>query len=377
MNEAESQIEVKETELASLVDGGDTEELNFEVQTSYPDEAMELTNELLDESPYLSDTVMKSAIYKENVLPNAMIRDVLVANPQSAKSQKVLEALDERFVPVPDYMMAEIMQGRNVLGSKETLEAELARWKQQRSKAFSELFHFYRNDTINNYAQDSLIDLLTNEQTLSAKYRLAFLYLSQYDTTQMNNVIDTIPLSFTLNDEEQLEYNDYLTLFNISKQLQCDTASIFDLDSVAVASLLTMSGNDDIMPGVYARNILISTGKLQYNEPFNIPDSLKSSLIKEYDLLKDKVDFHDKSLLKVFPNPAGDFIIIAFEVNGNCANITFRITDANGKFVLEKRSGKSRDQFVIQTKNWKQGIYLVQMLSSEKLENTAKFIISK
>lgn len=60
---------------------------------------MEIRQELLDASPYLSDTVMISAAEKESVLPNSIITEVLIANPQSTKSDKVLDKLDERVEP--------------------------------------------------------------------------------------------------------------------------------------------------------------------------------------------------------------------------------------------------------------------------------------
>nr|NQU92404.1 hypothetical protein [Bacteroidota bacterium] len=64
-----------------MIDGGDTETLNSEVETSTPPEAVEVYTELMAESPNLSETVVETSIEKEEVLPNAMIRDVMVANP--------------------------------------------------------------------------------------------------------------------------------------------------------------------------------------------------------------------------------------------------------------------------------------------------------
>ena len=123
---------------------------------------LEIRQELLDASPFLSDTVMKQAIYKEDVLPNAMIRDVIAANPQSAKSDEVLNTLDSRFEPMPDYMMAQIMEGKKYLGAKEILEAKSRSWQQIRSKAKADLMREFLLDTNIVSPIDSLIVLPGN-----------------------------------------------------------------------------------------------------------------------------------------------------------------------------------------------------------------------
>jgi hypothetical protein len=109
-----------------MFEGGSTTFLTFEVETSTPPEAMQIRSELLEESPYLSDSVMKTSVTKEDVLDNAMIRDVLVANPHSAKSDELINMLEYRTVPMPDYMMEQILAGEDTVSEKEVLEAKKA-----------------------------------------------------------------------------------------------------------------------------------------------------------------------------------------------------------------------------------------------------------
>jgi hypothetical protein len=160
MEEAENQIASIESSLDLLVDGGNTQLLNMDVITSTPPEAMDLMNQLLSESPYLSDTVMKSAIEKEDVLSNAMIRDVLVENPQSAKSQEILQLIDDRQDPMPVYMKDQIAQGKYITGQKENFEANRFHYTSEQARAFNNLYRYYLTDTIIVNPQDSLMNLL-------------------------------------------------------------------------------------------------------------------------------------------------------------------------------------------------------------------------
>jgi len=360
---SETIITNKNSELNSLVDGGDTEELNTDVQLSIVPEAMQVRQQLMNESPYLSDTVMKSAIDKETVLPNAMIRDVLVANPQSAKSDNVIEALDERFVPMPDYMMAQIMQGKNTTSAKENLEAEIQNWKGKNERAYSNMLRYYKNDTtINSF--DSIVYWLQNQNTIDALYRLTFEYLSNNDTSLINSVLSGITNDFVLNSKQNLIHQDYLSYFQIINALVSQGKTIMEADSVQIISLQSLANNDKYLPGIYARNILIALGEINYQEPYILPNPLKATDVDYYPLPElEKINY-----LKIFPNPARDYIVVEYNMNvenyliGNGQqNIILRLTDINGKLIRVQHLNRPKDQLVVNTKAFNPGVYICNL----------------
>lgn len=375
MAEASTNILTTQAELAEVVDGGNTEEMNTDVIMSIPDEALEIRQQLLDESPYLSDTVMKSAIYKEEVLPNAMVRDVLVANPQSAKSDDVLEALDNRWDPMPDYMMAEIMEGKDSLGAKEVLDSRLTFHKQERSNAFHTLIRNYKNDTINSWCTDSLISLLQNEEAIQEKYRLAFLYLQLHDSLQAEATLDDIPDSYELTDEQLAIHGYYLELFDLLRELEIDSLSILKPDSIQISTLQTLALNDAYLPGVFARNILLVNGLIEYQEPVVLPDPLKSAEVRK-DYGKMNVNpVTGASRLLIYPNPSNQYIIVEFHLDNDGMESYIDILDASSIKVGEMQLHGSQNQVVVPVNNLKPGLYLVRLMVDQRVIESKKVAV--
>jgi len=112
--------------LSQLVDGGNTEQLNTDVQSSIPPDALPLYNDLMGKSPYLSDTVMITAVNKEDVLSSSMVTDILSANPQAAKSEEIMDQVENRINPLTDEQMSQVLEGLTETGGKEILEGEIA-----------------------------------------------------------------------------------------------------------------------------------------------------------------------------------------------------------------------------------------------------------
>lgn len=160
---AEEESTILTNNLMSLKDAGDTPELQNEVDNSTSSQTLEIYTELINTSPYVSDTVVESAIIKEDVLNNALLRDIMVANPQSAKNNELIVAIDDRSNPMPDYMKAQILQGKSIVGAMELLESEISYFKTKREVAYKNCINWYLNDTLNPQASyDSLLLFFTS-----------------------------------------------------------------------------------------------------------------------------------------------------------------------------------------------------------------------
>lgn len=354
-----------------LIDGGNTEGLNFEVLTSYPEEALVIRQELIEDSPFLSDTVIISAIEKEDVLPGAMIRDVLVLNPQAPKSIEVMNALDQRQDSIPDYMIGEILQGLSTYGAKELLEQELGNHLAKRDLAWKNLNQYYKNDTVNMESSiDSLMAMQEADNRLSSRYDLAFLHLSLSDSMNAFNVLNEIPSEFDLAARELSIHSQYLELFNILWDVKNDTTG---LDSIQIQQLFGLASSYYTIPGLFASNELIKGNLLDYDEPVYLADPVKNSPAHD-NIIVIATNDHDLSL---FPNPAGNYFIAHYYLDEQQNPGILSISDINGTELKAIQLKDKQNQIVITTQELSAGTYLISLIGRNHLIESQKITIIK
>jgi len=322
---------------------------------------------------YLSDTVVSTAIEKEEVLPNAMIRDIMVANSNTAKSDELMNKLDERYDPLPDYMKAQILQGRSILSIREETEADLARFKAKKARAFNEIIRHYRRDTLSPQASaDSILMMYQNENQLWAKYALAFEYLNRNDSANAMSTLDSISLLFDLTASQLAVQQDYEDYFEILTGLISEGKTVNQADSADKTQLYSILDNSNAGIKAYVRNLLITIDTLTYQEPYFFPDFLKSA--DAYEDYMDILNANAPEYLKVIPNPAKDFIIIEYkqEVEGE-AQIFFTALD--GKVLKSMQVNDKHNQLVLDTGKWQAGMYIATMKKNENIIESVKFTI--
>lgn len=372
--DSKQQAEVVDNYLSILTDGGNTEELDWQVIMSATWQSLEVYNELMSISPYVSDDVLASAIQKENVLVNAMIRNILVANPHSAKNAELLGLLDQRLQPLPEYMWNEILEGRDIVSVYENLKATRSYYRSQEADYQKQLIHLYLNEN-NDASRDKIVNLLLDDNSLQQWYQAAFIRHECGDNIAAMNILNTIPSSFSLDSEKLAAHNDILSFINMAEDLRQQGLSITMPDSATVAWLLDMMDNGTGLASNYAHNILVAHGIVEYEPEMPLPDFNKSVLIKPGKHLNAA---SPDDLLKVFPNPAKEYVIVNYDTQGlypEDAESWVSLTGIDGKNLERVPLQKDRDQVVFQLKGYKPGTYVVSILHGNRIISSKNLII--
>lgn len=314
---------------------------------------------------------MKTAIFKENVMTNAMIRDVLVANPQSAKSADILNALYSKSDPMPEYMMDEILEGKSIIGKKEELERKKGLHDALKTNAFSDILRYFKSDTILVSLNDSIMDYLENYDSPETQYQLAFCKLSDSTSTGVLDILNDIPLDYSLTIAQMNTHDDYEDLFDILIQMVTDSVGI---DSLTHRELFSLADEENDIPGIFARNILILNGLVTYSEPVYLPSNIKNQPIQGK---KQQNKENYGTFLKVYPNPAKSYIVIEYYLEYPETKTLITITDAFGKKLFTLNIHDTRNQFILDTRKYAPGIYFVRLLSEKAALRNQKFIIAR
>jgi len=369
---AETKADSVQNLLYLLVDDGDTEQLTFEVQTSWPEDAMGLYNELIGSSPFLSDTVMISTVQKENVFPTAMVTDILSENPQSAKSDEVMHAVDQRVNQLTNEQKDQVNQGKYFPGAKESLESKYSHYISVRMLAINNILRYYYNDTANSSSQDSIISFLEEENQLWAEYHKAFEYLQLNDTTNSKIILNSIQYEYELNTTQVSEHLLYEYYFDIMNELIRSNKTIYEIDSSQSITMKEIFNASQGFLKVYSKNILISIDSIEYNEPYVLPDpELKTSrkVIKPVDKTL------EESVFEIFPNPAHEYVIIEYKLESPPIDGSIEFYDSKG--VLHKRIAliNPYDYLVVDLSLLISGLYICRFIIDGEIIDTKKMSI--
>ncbi|MBP6872815.1 MAG: T9SS type A sorting domain-containing protein [Bacteroidales bacterium] len=367
----DTKIDSVKSILFNYVDGGDTYSLTNEIQNSTPTEGEQLYELLSSYSPYLSDSAMVSSVEKENVLIPEMLTSILCENPHAAKADKVQNALDDRNELLSEEQRIAIDQGWFLAGEKEKKESLLSKYKGIYARSFNNLSRIYKTDTSIDYAFDSLTMLYTNNPEIQSKYKLALEFTDKGDSTAAYETLESIPVIYSLTDFQQIQYQQYYDLIDITL-IVIEETSILP-DSLQVATLVSLSNSGIGQIRALARNLLVMADELHYSEPYIIPgNGLKSNNIKRIPVKQNNPEIS----FTIYPNPATESVWIEFVSNRAKVKGSIQLIDLTGKVIKHISIKSWQIKYQLSVSTIKSGMYFIRYLDSEGHIDVQKLIIN-
>ncbi|MBS4058018.1 MAG: S8 family serine peptidase [Bacteroidales bacterium] len=373
LNSLNDSIESTTSLLGLLVDGGNTEATKDMVENAWPDETMQVRDDLLAKSPYLSDEVLISAVKQEEALPAVFVTEVLVANPQSARSDTLLNEFYARE-DVTNNQFDQVEANRLVTGAKESLESRLTGYRGKRDFSLSQLIHSYYADTLVKNPVDIIITLLQSFENPSARYKLAEAFFHKKDFEQAITVLDELGEAEILSDIELDQHNQLRSTYAWWQTVHNSGKNLFSLAESDVSSLQGIYAQSTGKARAITHNMMIALGLIEYQEPYILPEQeLKQNIVRP----RKEEYFTGQPTINVYPNPAKDYIILDCLTESFPITKVFQLVSISGHLVLEKDLDRLIKYNVIDVRHLPTGTYTGSIVIDGKVHGTFKVVIIK
>lgn len=338
----------------SLKDGGSTSATSLDVISATPDQTMSIRTELLGKSPHLSEEVLKNAIDKFDVLPDAILLEILSANPDELRDERLMNYLRERVPPFPDYMVDILSTLSSDTTYKTTLLQTLSYYNSKRIRAAYEI--------IRNAINDSAVDMtfirnwLDNLHNLNADYQIIDSWFQEDNSTSAMSLLDMLPTIYNLSDTSLTEYTYFKDLKTLQASLIASGNNILQMNSDQIVILENIASMSKGIAGTQARNILeFGYGYVYPQCPAMVSPTTSKSIKSNISELLNKI-YEPK--VKTFPNPANNWTAFYYELPDGMKNATIEITDANGHNVKLFMITNQKGQIIWDTREVITGSYL-------------------
>jgi hypothetical protein len=355
----------------SLKDGGNTEAELANIQTAQPDEMWELRTQLLGHSPHLSQEVLREASDRTDVFPDEILLEILSSNPDELNKDTLLSYLEQKEDPLPEYMLDILRQAAQGVTYKTILQDEMARYHAAKTQAAQDILRSILYDTVFNLVDyriwlDNLGGLVADKQIISS-------YLSENDTANAIALLNLLPSLYGLEGENLDDYNDYKILVEMQISWMAEGKTVYELDSVDIATLETFAVDGETSAGNIARNILTYGYNYHFCDCMHANDSsfYKSNNASFVNYLNEA--FGPK--ISAEPNPARTWVAFNYELPEEQSEGLIRITDISGKVLHQFQVSGKIGQKIWDTRSVKPGLYFY-VITVSGLSKSGKVIIN-
>ncbi len=142
------------------------------------------------------------------------------------------------------------------------------------------------------------------------------------------------------------------------------------LDSVCINTLSDIVDNDYPLISDYARGLLVKGGHIDYTEQVVYPNNTKSYWV--YQVNPQEKVIHKTDYLLLFPNPAGNYVIVYFNTIELETAGKLLMHDINGKILKTIVLKNYQNQLTLNLGDIPNGVYIISLYVNGKLIESEK-----
>ena len=355
----------------SLIDNGDTDILQGQIVTNWSDNAWNLRNNLMQESPYLSTEALLTAA-GENILPNAMLLEVLLANPDATRGENFITELNEvSNNALPEYMLNYVRNNWDTETVRTTLEGELASFQSKIANASNFIKYLEKSKDEHTYAERHNTVLMG--EGISNKIGLMDFFVENSEWIRADSVLQALNSDESIQGDLVLleDYDNYITF-----RSSLGARNVAQLDSSEISYLETLAEQGNRASG-YAENILCFFYGICYEKEMPEGESMAKMLTIPAPSLDEPTLEEIMYNIKVYPNPASDFTSIKWEIFDELNNAHYKIFDLNGREMASGAIEGNEGEQVIDTRSLTNGAYIINIYNDGIMKFNSKLIVSK
>ena len=358
-----------EYNLIALIDNGNTEALQQQVENNWSSDAWNLRNNLIQKSPFLSaDAILTAA--EQNILPNAMLLEVLLANPDATSGESFIADLNlATNNSLPAYMLDFVRNSWNTETTRTNLEAQIA--ATQAEIASTTHYAKYLEKIKKDYTYNSRKAAIETGDDIMDEMEMMEFFIGNHEWTKADSVLLYIENNPNFADHLAFveDYDDYITF-----RAGLGTRTLAELDSTETAYLETLAAKDGRVAD-FAQNILC----FFYDNCTT--DHVKSGGMTN-NITEDNAMAHPtlEELMynvELYPNPANDFSSIKWEIFDVLENCTYQIFDLSGKKLSSGAIPDNKGELTLDTRRYNNGTYIINIYNGGALKSSSKLVVTK
>jgi photosystem II stability/assembly factor-like uncharacterized protein len=356
----EASISVKRGQYLQLLNGGDTQELEAEILLANQQDLQALYLELLSISPYVEDRQLIELINK-NGFSELALRNVLVANPHSARNPDVMTALMERSPAVSQLTINDVRLGQQTITTKDILESDIASIELDVNRIILGLQRFYSDST--SYSTDSLISLYDRDEP-HLIFALAEHYAINGQYTNLSNVLTGASTDYW-SESELYDLNEFISFYSTLQGQINDGEYPYGIDQLSLDALSNTMNNTNselLWNKIYSLLEFYNQNDINYIEPVYYTGATAK---KENSKVSATLPI---STFKVYPNPATEYIQLQWNWFEEGLNDVFKVKvyNMNGAIVksIEDVDFQKNTHF-INLDQLHSGVFIIEVTNNE------------